>query len=361
MRLILAAGTTRTATIEGISAAGEDPAVMVHTPSADAELLVYGEPVHASFVPVSPTGCPTPAMVTRAARTVLGFDVTTIDAGLAEPTAAPTIDLGASPGREIRKPTAVPSAQAIFERSRTLGARLPDEEFVIGETIPGGTTTALGVLEALGERGTVSSSLPDNPVALKREVVAAGLETSDLAPGECAGEPVAAIEAVGDPVLAAVSGLAIGAVERGASITLAGGTQQLAAVALARHAGLDPDSSLSVATTSYVANDESAAVRELAADLDVSLTVTDPDFGNDEREHVAVERFEAGEAKEGVGMGGALALAAEADELPAVHQQFLALYDRLRSDARGSFSVGPEGCDDADGIGNADGGDRDAA
>ena len=42
MRVILAAGTTETALIDGISAAGALPELMVHTPSADAEIVAYG-------------------------------------------------------------------------------------------------------------------------------------------------------------------------------------------------------------------------------------------------------------------------------------------------------------------------------
>lgn len=325
MRVILVAGTTETAKIDGISAAGATQELLAQTPSADAELLAYGSPVLTDLVPVSPSGCPTPAMVTRALREVRGFDLTTVDAGLAAPTAAPTVESGTAPGRDIREPTAVPSAETVFERSHTLGASLPDDDLLIAETIPGGTTTALGVLAALGERATVSSSLPENPVARKRAVVESALAASDLEPGDCAGDPIGAVEAVGDPVLAAVAGLVSGATERDADVTLAGGSQQLAAAALARHAGCE--AALTVATTSYVAEDDSAAVRALAADLEVALTITDPGFAD--CEHVAMERFEAGEAKEGVGMGGALALAARADALASVRDQFRTVYDRL--------------------------------
>ena len=64
---------------------------------------------------------------------------------------------------------------------------------------------------------------------------------------------------------------------------------------------------------------------------DVDLTVTDPGF--DAADHVAAERFLAGEAKEGAGMGGALALADRAG-VPAadVRERFLALYDDLVAD-----------------------------
>jgi len=50
-RFVLTAGTTRTAAIDGISAAGADPEAMVHTPAADAEILTYGTTVRAPAVP----------------------------------------------------------------------------------------------------------------------------------------------------------------------------------------------------------------------------------------------------------------------------------------------------------------------
>lgn len=73
MRFVLIGGNTDTVSIDGISAAGINPAVMIHTPSADLELVEYGYPVQAP-VPVGPTGCPTPAVITRAIRELLEFD-----------------------------------------------------------------------------------------------------------------------------------------------------------------------------------------------------------------------------------------------------------------------------------------------
>ena len=305
MRLILAAGSTRTAAIEGISAAGADPALRHHTPSGDAEIVAYGEPVRAPVVPVSPTGCPTPAVVTRAVREALGFDLTVVDAGLAEPTAAPTVTVGAATGDDIREPDPVPTGPGAFAAARQFGRALPDDELFVGESIPGGTTTALGVLTALGEDAAVSSSLPENPVERKRSVVDAALAASDAEPGEFAGDPRGAVRYVGDPVLATVAGLTAGALDADTPVTLAGGTQLLAAAALVRHAGVDAP--LSLATTSFVADDDGVGLRDAAGGLDLDLTVTDPGF--DMSDHSALARYVAGEAKEGVGMGGALALA----------------------------------------------------
>jgi uncharacterized protein (TIGR00303 family) len=332
-RLVLVAGNTDTARIEGISAAGADPDLMAHTPAADLEIVAYGRPVLAPVLPVSPSGCPTPAVITRAVRELVGFETVAVDAGLARPTAAPTVGLGEEPGGDVREPRPVGNARELFEAGRELGRALPGE-LVVGETIPGGTTTAMAVLAALGERTAVSSSLPENPLGLKREVVKAALDSAGLAEGGASGEPLLAVERVGDPVLAAVAGLVAGADDAGRAVTLAGGTQLAAAAALARHAGVE--AALSLATTSFLAADESAAIGGLAADLELELTVTDPGF--DRRSHPATDAYVAGEAKEGVGMGGALALAERADvSMADVRERLVDVYDGLVADRE----VGP--------------------
>jgi uncharacterized protein (TIGR00303 family) len=305
----LVVGTTGTASIDGISAAGADPEAMRHTPAADAEIVTYGEPVFAPDVPVSPTGCPTPAVVTRAVRELVGFETLVVDAGLPGEIAAPTLATGARPGGDVRAETPVPDAPDVFRGARRLGRELPTDELVIGESIPGGTTTALGVLTALGASHDVSSSLPENPLSLKRRSVRTGLDESGVAAGDLSHRPLEALRLMGDPVLATVAGLAAGALDADTAVTLAGGTQMLAAAGVIRHVGVAD--ALSVATTSFVAADDSADVRAAADDFEVDLVVTDPGF--EESDHVAMERFRQGEAKEGVGMGGALALAERAD------------------------------------------------
>jgi uncharacterized protein (TIGR00303 family) len=330
MRFVLVGGATRTAAIEGISAAGAEPELMAHTPSADAEILEYGTTVRSPVVPVSPTGCPTPAVVSRAVREAMGFPVTTIDAGMAEPTGAPVVEIGADPGGDIRNAVPVPEAGDLLSGARRFGASLPEEHLYIGETIPGGTTTALGTLAALGERPSVSSSLPENPTGLKTDVVDTGLSASGIAPGSAAGDPVAAVRTMGDPVLPVVAGLALGAIEAGTEVTLAGGTQLLAAAALIRHAGIDRP--LTVATTTFVVEDGSAEVAELAADLGVNLRVTNPGF--DGTEHPAMAAFARGEAKEGVGMGGLLAAAEDAGvQQEQIHERVRAVYERFHSES----------------------------
>ena len=333
--LVVVAGTTETAAIDGISAAGADPELRTHTPSADLEIVADGRPAPDSPVPVSPSGCPTPAVVTRAVRERVGFDVVGLDAGLAVPTDAPARGVEAAPGGDVRESEPVPAAAAVFENAREMapevatgddGGADATGELLVAETIPGGTTTALGVLTALGERPVVSSSLAANPLERKRAVVEEGLAASDLAPGDAAGDPVDAVRLMGDPVLAAAAGLVVGALDAGIDVTLAGGTQLAAVAALARHAGVDRR--LPLATTTFVADDPTADVAGLAADLGLSLTATDPEFGSSN--HPAMAAYARGEAKEGVGMGGALALA-DRSGVPAaaVRDRVAAITDRL--------------------------------
>jgi len=327
VRLILVAGATRTAEVEGITAAGASRDLLVHTPSADAEIVSYGDTIRAPVTPVSPSGCPTPAVVTRAVRELLGFDVTVVDAGLAKPTGAPTVSVGARPGDDIREPDPVRTAPGAFAAARSYGRGLPDDRIVVGETIPGGTTTALAVLRALGEDAlpATSSSLPENPVELKERVISAAFEASDIDPGQAAHTPELAVRFVGDPVLAVAAGIVAGAVESGTEVVLGGGTQLLAVAALVRHAGVPAPATL--ATTSYLAGD----VSELgaAADaLDLDLTVADPGF--DAPEAGPLSAYADGVAKEGAGMGGALRLADEAGRLGEVRDAARTVLDRVR-------------------------------
>lgn len=326
MRLLLVAGTTATARIDGISAAGATPDLRAHTPAADLEIVAYGRPVRAPVVPVSPEGCPTPATITRAVRDLVDLPTVALDAGLGSTTVAPTVDLDGSPGGDVRSATPVPEVGEIRAAARRFAADLPDDRLLVGETVPGGTTTALGVLTALGERDTVSSSLAEHPAERKREVVSAGLAASDVVRGDAAGAPALAVRTMGDPVLAAVWGLIEGAAETGTAVILAGGTQLAAAAALARHA--DVTAPIELATTSFLTEDPDSDVAGLADDLDLSLTVTDPAF--DEVDHPAADAYCDGQAKEGVGAGGALAVAEERGvDATAVRDRFLAVADRL--------------------------------
>src|SRR5205823_4392768 len=175
-----------------------------------------------------------PAIITIAALRLARIPFLVVDAGTRVRPQAPAVRLGETPGACITTGRAVPHADDLYQRGRLLGAQLAAcaDYLVLAESVPGGTTTALAVLLALGldAAGRVSSSMASNAHALKETTARAGLQ--HLASDEVARAPLRAVAAVGDPMQAAVAGLALGACRR-VPVLLAGGTQMAAVLALA--------------------------------------------------------------------------------------------------------------------------------
>ncbi len=300
--------STETAKIPGISAAGANLELVDYTPAGDAELVEWGRIVQAPVVPFTPSGCPTPALITRAALELTGVKAVFFNAGLKHLPCVPLIDLRAMPGRDIRNKVAVEDVEGIYERAARYGRSLGKlaQKIVIGESIPGGTTTALGVLRALGYDFEVSSSFPENPLELKKRVVEEGLKASGIKVGDLADRPLKAIELMGDPMLPAVAGLTQGAKEARAEVILAGGTQMICLLAVLKHLGLGLGRVL-LATTKYIADDPSIRFSAMIKKLGCEYRVADPDFSHSKVEEL--HRYELGEVKEGVGAGGAIYMA----------------------------------------------------
>lgn len=296
---------TDTCRIPNISAAGATTELNDYTPAGDAEIVVYGSPCSVPELPMKPGGAPTPAVMTRAALQLTGMPYLFINAGLRIVPDVPAIDLGAEPGRDIRYGNAVPHADVIYENAAHIGSqfgRLSDF-IIIGESIPGGTTTALGVLTALGYEYGVSSSYPENPLGIKREAVRQGIDASGLTMDEAHADPMRAIACVGDPMMPAVAGLVRGITSSDCSIVLAGGTQMITIFVIMKHLGLDTDR-ISIATTKYVYQDRSIDFDAVIRDLGCCIHVVDPGFADSHMQ--GLRRYEAGEVKEGVGAGGAM-------------------------------------------------------
>jgi len=168
---ICTVGTTETAKIPGISAAGKYPELTDCTPPADVELLLLGRCKCIPGVPVTPEGIPTPALITMSALKLAGIPALVASGGLKINPHVPFLDLGGSPGRDIRTGKAMDNVEEVMKRAEVAGENLAKtaDYLVVGESIPGGTTTALGVLLAMGidAREKVSSSMPGNPHELK--------------------------------------------------------------------------------------------------------------------------------------------------------------------------------------------------
>jgi uncharacterized protein (TIGR00303 family) len=296
---------TDTGKIPGLSAAGTTPELTDYTPGADAELVETSRIITMPELPEAPGGSPTPAIVTKAALNLTGIPSLFVAAGLRMKPAVPFTELGGSAGSDIRKSLAVPDARVIYENAALLGrklSRLSDCIF-IGESIAGGTTTALAVLKALGYHCGVSSSFQSNPVALKENVVAEAFRRAGITEGSLKNDPLRAVEQVGDPMMPAALGLMRGL--KGCRVVLAGGTQMAAVLALGNALAIDGD--ISIATTKYIIEDKSASFKEIVQSTGRPYYYSDP--GLERSKIPPIQIYAQGYVKEGVGMGGAALLA----------------------------------------------------
>ena len=311
--------TTKTSNIPGITGAGATPELTEYTPAADLELVVCGEPKCLPEIPQTVIGgaaAPTPAVITKACLELADIPILVADAGAGIKPDIPYIKLGNEPGGDVRTGNAVPNARKIFEKGMLLGKTLSKltDHLVIGESTPAGTTTALGVLTALGydAKQKVSGSMPENPHNLKYESIVEGLKAAGYAEGEIVEDALHAVEIVGDPMIPAVAGIVMGL---SIPVTLAGGTQMTAVCSVIK--GINPEfdfSNLCIATTIFVAEDETADINLLTSQVaDIDIFAVDPEF---EKSPVAgLKCYVDGSVKEGVGAGGAM-MAAILKDIP---------------------------------------------
>lgn len=322
--LLLAA--TDTAAVPGISAAGATPAARRQTAAADAELLVLGPGgprPHA--LPPLPAGV-SPALISHAVLKGLNLldQLQVVDLGCAVAPAVPHLRL---PGLESEGPAACLSTgealggdrvAALVARGRCWGRAWwgrwgAGRPLLLAECVPGGTSTALAVLQGLGVEATglVSGSLRQPVHQLKARLAAQGLERAGLV--DVRADPLAVLAAVGDPMQALAAGLVLEAGAAGVPLLLAGGSQMAAVLALALALAAPPArpaiaAAACVATTAWVAE-------EPGSDLALLLARIGEHWGCRVGWEAAALRFagcrsaslrdyERGYVKEGVGAGG---------------------------------------------------------
>ncbi|MBS7632807.1 TIGR00303 family protein [Candidatus Bathyarchaeota archaeon] len=300
-------GTTETAKIPGISAAGKYPELTDYTPPADVELLLLGRCKCITGVPVTPEGIPTPALITMSAIKLANMPTIVVSGGLKINPRVPFLDLGGKPGGDIRAGETVQNAEEILCRAKIAGENLSKmaDYLVVGESIPGGTTTALGVMLAMGidAKGKVSSSMPNNPHELKIKTVEEGLKISKVEFGALAKNPMKAISCVGDPMIAAFAGLVHGAADK-VPVLMAGGTQMGAVLAVINAINPNVLNNVAIGTTRWIITDKSADLKGIITQIaDVPILAADIDFSRSKFE--GLRAYEAGVVKEGVGAGGA--------------------------------------------------------
>ena len=292
---------TETSEIPGITIAGADKEFLKFTSPADAEFLRHGHCKCIDTIPMSPDGKPTPALLTKVALDSGKIPHFVVNAGSKISPDTSYFDSQLEFGKNISESTALSPEKVseAVEFGKIIGKSIckPNECLVIGESIPGGTTTALAVLKGFGINTSVSSSMPNNPIEIKNQTVDNGLKRlkSD--------DPMNVISELGDPMIAVAAGV-LSESSKITRVILAGGTQMTAVLAFAKQIGYNRQN-IAVGCTSYIIDDIDAKFLETIKQID-NIPVLSIDPLLSQSKFPGLKSYAEGFVKEGAGAGGCM-------------------------------------------------------
>jgi len=308
---ILSLSNTKTANIAGITQAGI-PNMIYLTPTLDAEFLCTGEVRSLENIAKTPKGVPTPALITRAVHLLAPYGrIELLDLGLE---VKPKVnyfkihDFKIKPSQSIAKGAEI-DAQILFQKGVEFGQnyKCKDEYIILGESVPSGTTTAMAT--AIGLKYKVancfSSSFKNVPNDIREKTLKLALshlgEKDDI---------FEILSKVGDNMLIFNAGFILGLNNR-TKLILAGGTQMACVLLIVDRilklmGGTMETSNLALCTTKWVAKDENSDIKALLELLRFPIHAYYSNFDFSSSQHPALKLYDQGEAKEGVGAGGAL-------------------------------------------------------
>ncbi|HEU5461266.1 MAG TPA: TIGR00303 family protein [Nitrososphaeraceae archaeon] len=300
---------TETSEIPGITVAGANKDLIKYTPSADAEFLYYGRCKCMDDVPATPDGKPTPALITKTMLDISNIPFTVVDSGVKVKPDIPLFSFNLQSGKNILKDIAMEleEVEKAYRYGLMLGKQLSkSNDFVIvGESIPGGTTTALAVMLSIGidAENKMSSSMPQNPHSLKNTIVRKSMKKKNITFGSLKNKPFAAISLIGDPMIPSVIGIAQGVIDNGGRVMLAGGTQMCTILSILKSMNVKTDK-IFIGTTKYIFNDTSADFTNLVLSIDNNLGIFVSDLHLIDSTKPGLKSYANGFVKEGVGAGG---------------------------------------------------------
>ncbi|HIP11424.1 MAG TPA: TIGR00303 family protein [Arcobacter sp.] len=308
---MLALSNTHTANIPGITQAGI-PGMLHLTPTLDSEFVCLGEVRSLDNIAKTPKGVPTPALITRAVHLLHPYSrVELLDLGLE---VSPKIayakihNFDMKPSRRIDDGAGI-EAMEIFQKAVAFGQnyKCQDDYIILGESVPSGTTTAKATAMALGYdvENKFSSSFKDVPDDIRTSTINDALKRikkdDDI---------FNTLSSISDNMLIFNAGFILG-LNNSTPIVLAGGTQMACVLLvvnsiLKQMEGSIETSNLSLCTTKWVNEDKNSDIEALINMCDFKVNTYYSDFDFSLSDHPALKLYDEGEAKEGVGAGGAL-------------------------------------------------------
>jgi uncharacterized protein (TIGR00303 family) len=307
---LLAASVTKTCEIEGITQAGI-PGKIPYTPTLDAEFIATQKLFSMPEIAETPSGVPTPALITRAIENLYGFStIEILDLGLEiKPQQTRLHNFNIPPSQNIAKGAKI-DAKDLFAKGMAFGREyeLKGSYLILGESTPAGTTTAAATALALGYdlEGAFSSSFLDVPNDIRNKTIKEALSLVD--------EQIDTFEKlsiVSDNMLIFCAGFLLEASRR-FHVVLAGGTQMAACLLVADKLREDllmriNSNNITLATTQWVAQDSGSDLKKILEQLSYTPNALYTTFSFSEAQIPVLKKYDEGEAKEGVGAGGALA------------------------------------------------------
>ena len=250
---------------------------------------------------MSPDGKPTPALLTKVALDSAKIPHFVVNAGSKISPDIPHFDSQLEFGKNISESTALSPEKVseAVEFGKIIGKSIcrPNECLVIGESIPGGTTTALAVLKGFGINTSVSSSMPNNPIEIKNKAVDNALKRLE------SDDPINVISELGDPMIPVVAGI-LSESSKITHVILAGGTQMTAVLAFAKRIGYNQQN-IAVGCTSYIIDDVDAKFLETIKQIDdIPVLSVDPLLS--QSKFLGLKSYSEGFVKEGAGAGGCM-------------------------------------------------------
>ena len=309
---LLAGSVTKTCEIEGITQAGI-PGKIPYTPTLDAEFITTEKLFSMPEIAETPSGVPTPALITRAVHNLCPFStIETLDIGLEViPQQVNLHSFGINPSQSIAEGAKIP-AREVFEKGMRFGREyeLKGSYLIFAESTPSGTTTAAATALALGCNcaDKFSSSFLNTPDDIKQKTItqALSLVDDDMNTFE-------KLSIVSDNMLLFTAGFLLEATRR-FHVVLAGGTQMAAALLVADALRGEvlmrlKSENLTLATTAWVTNDPNSDIKFILEQLSYTPHALYTTFSFANAEIPVLKKYDEGEAKEGVGAGAALGYA----------------------------------------------------